>query len=337
MHVSRVVIEKKRFLTVNISIKLLPIWRTNILVSKQQDMLDKLAALRINAISKWVSLVSKIYPSEKLYQKKYKYIEKQILEELNSADAKITNAANEFMLDNSFIDTAYVMWWQGYEKAPYLVKQNIDRMSKIWKNIVILTADNYRDYCNISSHIIDKFNQGKITITLLSDIVRANVLREHGGIWIDSTVMVTPIFKKQLEQFRNKEFFTLSRMTINYQQVAGGKWVMWFWGAPKNYPLFEFLSEFYNVYFMKHDLSIEYFIADYATYYYWNKHPNFKMYLLSISKDWNPYFLQNYFDVPYDEQTVEKCFDDPKLSVQKLTYKHALKEGSILSKLSGFK
>ena len=284
-----------------------------------------------------ITLVSKIDPSEKIYQKKYKYIEKQILEELNSADAKLTNTADEFRLDNSFIDTAYVMWWQGYDKAPYLVKQNIDRMRKIWENVVILTANNYRDYCNIPSHIINNFNQGMITITHLSDIIRVNVLREHGGVWIDSTVMVTPIFEKKLEQFRNKEFITLSRTATNYKQVAGGKWVIWFCGAPKNYPLFEFLSEFYDVYFMKHDRFIEYFISDYAIYYYWNKHPEFRMYLQSISKDWDPYFLQNYFDVPYDEQIVKKCFDDPNLSVQKLTYKHDLKEGSILSKLSGLK
>lgn len=46
-------------------------------------------------------------------------------------------------------------------------------------------------YVDIPDYILQKYKQGKMTRTHLSDIVRLLLLSKYGGVWIDSTILLT--------------------------------------------------------------------------------------------------------------------------------------------------
>lgn len=43
----------------------------------------------------------------------------------------------------------------------------------------------------IPSVAIRKYEEGKVSLTELTDIMRMNLLYQNGGLWVDTTVLVT--------------------------------------------------------------------------------------------------------------------------------------------------
>lgn len=87
----------------------------------------------------------------------------------------------------------WVFWWQGLDNAPTVVKRcytsMIENLSD-WE-IVLITEKNYKTYVTFPEYIIQKFEKGQITITHLSDLLRLELLINHGGLWLDATVLCT--------------------------------------------------------------------------------------------------------------------------------------------------
>lgn len=101
----------------------------------------------------------------------------------------------------------WVMWYQGFEKAPPLVKACIHSIfdNKASHPVHLLDKYNLKSYINLPKYILKKFHNGKFTITHFSDIVRSALLSTHGGYWIDATYLVaSPI------NYTNSSFFTLN-------------------------------------------------------------------------------------------------------------------------------
>ena len=89
--------------------------------------------------------------------------------------------------------TVWICWLQGRDNAPELVKACINSIENNLKdfNIVILTEENISKYTMLPVHVMKKYNEGKITRTHFSDILRVSILCEYGGLWVDSTVLCT--------------------------------------------------------------------------------------------------------------------------------------------------
>ena len=84
----------------------------------------------------------------------------------------------------------WVMWWQGEQAAPELVRMCIDsiRRNANGAEVVVITKDNYRDYVDIPDYIIEKHRAGVISFAHLADITRMFLLAGYGGLWLDSTI-----------------------------------------------------------------------------------------------------------------------------------------------------
>lgn len=222
------------------------------------------------------------------------------------------------------LSNVYVMWWQGIDQAPRLVQNNIKRMQQIFgqENVYIITQKNWEEYCSVSDTIISKFNDGKISITAFSDIIRFNLLKDHGGLWIDSTVILSNESKDILSQYNNVPFFSISNKDNDYHYISKSRWTAWLVGGRPAYPLFEFISSFYEIYFKKHNFLIDYYTIDDIIAYFYIINDNFKKDVRTISNNWHPYLWSENINKIYNKDLIDKFKKYPLYSIQKLTYKY---------------
>lgn len=189
---------------------------------------------------------------------------------------------------NVFPGIVWVIWWQGLDNAPPLVKACINSVQNNSKNykVIVITEENVKEYTDIPEFIYEKFVEGKISFTHLSDIVRWNVLKNNGGIWMDSTIFVKgelPIEYLQYPLFTNTGFCDPEMFNI-----SNGKWTGFMFGGKKNHVLFQYMCEMYNCYWKIEDSIIDYFLIDYfLNIAHKNNIGGFKFFIDS-NKNWNP-------------------------------------------------
>ena len=174
--------------------------------------------------------------------------------------------------------TIWVCWWDGQETMPSLVKACYNSILKHANShpVQLITKNNYQEFITIPDYILEKVNSGIISITHFSNILRANLLYEYGGIWIDATILILRdiIFDKI-------SFFTLKAPAKNSVSVT----LVRFSG------LSDFSKRFYNQYApeisrwsgfllagIKNDLSFKYLLD--ILYAYWKDHNDQIDYLL---------------------------------------------------------
>lgn len=118
----------------------------------------------------------------KCYKKlknKYLYVFKQI-------DSKVHE------LNPQYSNRVWTCWFQGYDEAPELSKVCISRIIDIFgkDRVTVITEDNVNNYIEIPEHIMQKFQEGKVSYAHLSDYIRVSLLEKWGGCWLDATVYI---------------------------------------------------------------------------------------------------------------------------------------------------
>lgn len=121
--------------------------------------------------------------NREVYYKKYKRKYKRLL---IKEDFKISNKLD-------YQNKVWIFWYQGVDNMPELVKSTIKSIKRTLekKDIIILTKDNLHSYIKLPSYIEKKFKNGNIPIAQYSDLLRLELLTTYGGLWIDSTVLLT--------------------------------------------------------------------------------------------------------------------------------------------------
>lgn len=101
----------------------------------------------------------------------------------------------DYNLENkkSSYDKVWIFWYQGIENAPDLVKSTINSIKFTMKNkeVIILTKDNLNKYVSLPDYIEKRFQKGQITMAHYSDLLRIELLTTIGGLWVDSTILMT--------------------------------------------------------------------------------------------------------------------------------------------------
>ena len=110
---------------------------------------------------------------------------------------------------------SYKIWqyWNGnINDAPDIVKTCINSVEKHKGNLehIVLNDETLKNYIKIPDYIYKLKNKGIIKPAHFSDIIRTFLLYEHGGLWIDATVLLTDtlpdyIFESELFVFKNNE------------------------------------------------------------------------------------------------------------------------------------
>ena len=93
----------------------------------------------------------------------------------------------------SGIYVIWVMWWQGEEEMPPIIKMNYSSLKRNanGQKINLVTKYNYNDYLELPDYISAKVERKIISLTHLSDLIRVSLLSEYGGLWLDATVYLT--------------------------------------------------------------------------------------------------------------------------------------------------
>ena len=159
----------------------------------------------------------------------------------------------------------WVCWFQGEKNAPVLVKKCINsiRNNNPDCKVTIIDLDNYSNYVKIAPYIVEKYEKGQITHAHFSDILRINLIKTHGGIWIDSTVFCSQEIPEKIFQ---QPFFTCKSKKQKTINLSGYQWTGFIIGGYKNSALFSFIAELLDEYWKDNNIIIEYLLLDYAIY-----------------------------------------------------------------------
>lgn len=108
------------------------------------------------------------------------------------------------MLDKNI----FLLWLQGWDNVPWLVKQ----VAESWKinnpdwKIHYIDSVNLRNYITDIDYIYD--SKKKISCQALSDIIRLSLLKNHGGVWADATLLcMQPLDKWVHEAVKSSGFW----------------------------------------------------------------------------------------------------------------------------------
>ena len=185
----------------------------------------------------------------------------QVAREMNvsGADVQFEEAVND--------GPVWVFWWQGLESAPARVKACVDSIKRNAANrdVIVITKDNVSKYTDLPDYVFRKLAEGKITLTHFSDILRFNLLKLHGGLWMDATLYAV----RPLDSHRySGRFFTCSGYPDStFFNVSDGRWTGFFIGGVREEPLFEFMDRFFALYWERNNSLADYFLIDYALDY----------------------------------------------------------------------
>lgn len=227
------------------------------------------------------------------------------------------NDNNVYINDNKLY--AWTCWWQGEEYAPDIVKACINSQRQNLPSEVchiIITKDNYRQFIELPGYILEKVNNGDITYTTFSDIIREKLIYKYGGIWFDSTVLINKLFPIE---FFEMPLFTCKSKVYDYGSFS--KWSLWCMGAKKENIIFKFLYEAFEYYYrnnnsIKYYLTVDYYIKAAMTYISGAN----ELYNRIPFNNSNTDELALHLKDKYIESNYEEYIENTYIS--KLTYKH---------------
>lgn len=162
-------------------------------------------------------------------------------------------------LPHEHSNKVWVCWLQGMEKAPDIVKKCyqslLDNLNG--KEIVLLTDENYKDWVSFPNHIQEKIDNGTISRTHMTDLLRLELLEHYGGTWIDATVFCSG---KNIPSFIwDSDFFIYQIMKPGLDGHAQ-RTSSWFLNSCTNHPIVLLVKELLYEYWKNNTKIVDYFL-----------------------------------------------------------------------------
>lgn len=216
----------------------------------------------------------------------------------------------------------WVCWWQGAESMPAIVKTCYVFLQRNANGhpVHLITRDNYKNYVDIPDFFFEKVENGIITLTHLSDILRIFLIHQHGGLWVDATILVT----KPLPSSFDMELFSVKRED-NHAYASQSRWSLYLFYGKKGNLLFDFLQRFIQEYWIKETKMVDYLLLDYAIIIAYEHIPAVRVMLDQIPYN-NPRIreLRRRFNEAYDEMLFKELCSHNYF--HKLSYKYPYEE-----------
>lgn len=195
------------------------------------------------------------------------YMRCVIRDSLNSIIECYPNNKKSYKTNHIFNKTPiWVCWLQGEEMMPEIVRMCLNSVKTHFPDdkcdIVVISLKNYSKYINIPRYVLDLLNNKTISYTNFSDILRFMLLKEYGGVWIDSTVLVTCDVPENMFEY---SFFS-QKSNNNYYKIryaSKNRWSSWLMYSKPDSLLFDFCTTILLEYLKEYDSFIDYYFIDY--------------------------------------------------------------------------
>lgn len=222
----------------------------------------------------------------------------------------------------------YFCWLQGEDSLPPVVSVAYEslKMHAGKYKIIFIDERNYTDYVKLPEYIVKKIMGGGISRTHLSDIIRINLLYQYGGLWLDSTMLVTEPLEKH-KNFWKLPYF--SRKLRNEKNIcapeilytACGRWATYVQGsAILNNPLFGFITELFYEHLKEYDTFLDYYLQDFSIELAYDNIPFCQQEIenLPINNE-KVHLVRQLWNAPYEKFPYDKMIGDTFL--HKLSWK----------------
>ena len=188
-----------------------------------------------------------------------KYYEKTFAEFANSYDYYRPLAEDEERNRNHI----WICWWQGLENAPEIVRLCIESIRRNAKNheVTLITDNNYNDYVHFPSWVEQKRDEGIISKTHFSDLLRLSLLAEHGGMWLDATFFCT---STEIEDYFKYPVWSVKRPDYLHLSVASGNFANYALACDYEHRwVFATFRDYFLHYWETNNSLIDYLTLDY--------------------------------------------------------------------------
>ena len=222
----------------------------------------------------------------------------------------------------------WICWFQGEKNMPPVVRGCYNSVKQYagLHPVNLITIDNYMEYVNIPQYIITKLENKEISYTHFSDIIRNNLLADHGGIWLDATIYLTDELKGW-----DKPFYTIKQnLPDDHVYVSGYRWTGFCMGGVKGNLLNSFVKDFFNVYHQREKGLIDYLLIDYIIAQGYNHIPSIKELIDNIPYSCpDLYYMQSKMALSVNDDELAKVCQRTSIfklnwRVEKPSNQHAL-------------
>ena len=223
----------------------------------------------------------------------------------------------------------FVMWYQGFDNLPEVIEKCLVSIKENLqgKKIVLISRENVGQYIDLPDYIYKKVDEGKISKTHFSDVIRVALLYKYGGTWIDAAAFIT---KKIPDDYFNHIFYSPSGIHSEikkdfrylFQKTPG--WNISFQGScKKSFPLYEFLYNFYIKWFEKYDVVVDYFQTDFLISLFLKYNERFRIIIneqkINNTREFDLALMMNKILSKSTRREVDKVLSEN--CIHKLTYK----------------
>lgn len=272
----------------------------------------------------WCSFVD-LYPcSEKTRKRAYIRRQRRVATYLQKRYADMirekAGAYTQGVYEKDF--PIWMFWWSGETDAPEVVRACIENTRRMAGDhpVYVLSAQNYMDFVSLKPIVVQRLQEGNISVTHFSDILRMNLLAEYGGLWLDATIFCTrPIDGLQFEQ----PLFSGKNPGNDFTNVSGWNWTTYAMYGWRGNRLYSLVRDFFNQYLEDHTHFIDYFLMDHAIRLVSSECREVQQELEAIEpNNTDVYYLHRHFEEAYSEDLVTE-YRESETWLYKLTWKKA--------------
>jgi hypothetical protein len=190
-------------------------------------------------------------------RKKHKAIINWLMSNLSFDFSKYDNKAIHLSSSNKKV---WLFWWDGQSNLPPIIEVCVESSKRNCRTFQheFVTKDNFKEFVSIPVLLLNKFEAGIITVQQFSDILRAALLKKHGGIWLDASLFVSAPLNIEL----TRSFYSIKH-NKRTDFVSDGRWTAYCLGGDAEHPLYQFLSDAFVTYYNQFDVLVDYFLIDY--------------------------------------------------------------------------
>ena len=247
-------------------------------------------------------------------------IEEEFSEIITSYSRMDVNISELTTIDTN--SPIWIFWWQGIDAAPELVRccyKSIVENSGTHP-VIVIDKTNISMYASISNEINSLMENGKISITFYSDILRCNLLYNHGGVWLDSTVLMTGNISKWID---HKVFYTIKHNQFSNYHICEGKWTGFCLSSGEHNPLFKYMCDMFDAFLEKYDFVPMYLLIDVFLSVGHKNIPFIKQMIREVPiNNIKVFELQGLLNQPEDIEGISDVFENQDF--HKLSYKKPL-------------